>query len=159
MVDVQVGAKHVVDVVEPQTGGGEAVEPRLLGKVEWRRIALVFAGAGVDQDDVLGRPHHEGLIGDHHASGRRVEYCRIELGEMAPADVGVIGGEHVLRPPPRPVALDDAGNGDVADLERPHAVPVRMRGRLCLLAGPAGGKVNDEGCIYYPIKCCDAPRR
>jgi hypothetical protein len=28
-----------------------------------------------------------------------------------------------------------------------------------LLAGPADGKVNDEGYIYYPIKCSDAPRR
>src|SRR5262249_40783623 len=39
MVDVQVGAEHVVDVLEPQAGGVEAVEPGLLRKVHWRRMA------------------------------------------------------------------------------------------------------------------------
>jgi hypothetical protein len=41
---------------------------------------------------------------------------------MPLSDFGLIGREHLLRPAPRPVPLDDAGDGDVADLEFMHAV-------------------------------------
>jgi len=68
MVDVQVRAKDVVDLIEPQTGAVEAVEPWLLGKIHRRRITLVLSGTGVHQDGVPRGAHHEGLIGDHHAS-------------------------------------------------------------------------------------------
>src|SRR5262249_47852865 len=42
---------------------------------------------------------------------------------MALANIRIIGGGHVLRLPPRPVALDDTGGGDVADRELLHSLP------------------------------------
>ena len=119
---MQVGAEHVVDVAEAQAGGGKAVEPRLLGEVHRWRIALVLAGAGIDQDGVLGRAHHVGLVGNDHLARYRIENFRIKLGQMAFADRGVVSRKHFLRPPPRPVAFDDAGDGDVADRELFHDV-------------------------------------
>ena len=89
MVDVQVGAKHVVDVLEPQARGRESVEPGFLRKVHGRRVTFVLAGAGVDQDRVLGRAHDEGLIGHHHLAGRRIKHFPIKLREMALADFGI----------------------------------------------------------------------
>jgi hypothetical protein len=41
---------------------------------------------------------------------------------MPPTDVCVIRGEHVLRPPPRPVPLDDAGYADIANRKLFHTV-------------------------------------
>src|SRR6202011_5250368 len=121
-----VRAEHVVDVLEAQAGGGEAVEPRLLWEVERRRITLVLAGAGVDQNGVLGRAHQEGLIGDHHAAGGPVEHLGVHGREMALADLGIVADEHVLRLPPRPVPFDEAGDGDVADGELFHDAPCPM---------------------------------
>jgi hypothetical protein len=117
---MEVCAEHVVDVFETKPGGAEAVEPRGFWKIHRRRIALVLPGAGVDQDCPLAGAHHEGLVGDHQPAGRGIENERLELREMALADHGVIGREHVLRPAPRPVALDDAGDGDVANCKRSH---------------------------------------
>src|SRR5262249_30279013 len=77
-------------------------------------------GAGVEQDGVVGRAHDIGLIGDHQPSRNRVEHLRIELGEMPPSGLRVIGRKHLLGSPPWPVPLDDAGDGHVADLERAH---------------------------------------
>jgi hypothetical protein len=53
MIDVQVRAKHIIDLVEGKPGVAESVEPRLLGEVHRRCIALVFARAGVHQDGVF----------------------------------------------------------------------------------------------------------
>src|SRR5215470_5570182 len=39
---------------------------------------------------------------------------------MPPTDVRVISGKHVLRPPPGPISLDDAADGDVANLKGAH---------------------------------------
>ncbi len=72
---------------------------------------------------MLAGPHHVGLIGDDHAPGCRIEYLRIEFGEMAFANGGVIGGEHIFRPPPRPVPFNDAGDGDIADRKFFHTFP------------------------------------
>src|SRR5262245_22713765 len=44
-----------------------------------------------------------------------VQDLGVKLREMAFAVNRVVGGEHLPRRPPRPVALDDADNGDVAD--------------------------------------------
>src|SRR5271170_3400862 len=141
MVNVQVRAEHVVDVLEPQTSRPEAVEPGLLWEVHRRRIALVLAGAGVDQDRVLGRSQDVGLISDYHAPGRRIENLRIEFCEMASASIRVIDGEHVLWPPPRPVSFDDARNSDVADLKRSHTVPTQY-----VVVWLSPGRLSPAGC-------------
>src|SRR5882672_2711935 len=57
MIDVQVCAKHIVDLIEGEPGVAESVEPRLLWKVPRRCIALVFARAGVPQDRVFRRAY------------------------------------------------------------------------------------------------------
>ena len=115
MVDMQVGAEDVVDILEAQPLGGEAVQPGLLRKIHRRRVALVLAGAGIDQDGVLRRAHHEGLVGDDHPPGRRVEHHRVQRCQVLRPDRLVIGREHLGRPAPGAVALDDAGDADVAD--------------------------------------------
>ena len=61
VVDVQVRAENVVDVLEPQAFRRKTVEPRLFRKIHRRRIALVLARAGVDQDRVLARPQQPGM--------------------------------------------------------------------------------------------------
>src|SRR5262249_19613673 len=61
VIDVQMRAEHVVDALERQPRGAEAIEPRLLGEVHGRRMSLILAGAGIDQDGALWRAHHEGL--------------------------------------------------------------------------------------------------
>src|SRR5262252_8495013 len=54
-------------------------------------------------------------LSDDHFARRQIEDLGVKLREMAFAVNRVVGGEHLLRRPPRPVALDDADNGDVAD--------------------------------------------
>ena len=115
MVDMQMRAEHIIDVLEAQARGRETVEPGLFRKVHRRRIAFVLAGACIDEHRVPGRTHDIGLIGDDHFARRRIEDLGVKLREMAFTDNRVVGGEHLLRRPPRPVALDDADNGDVAN--------------------------------------------
>src|ERR1700730_15213780 len=122
MVDVQMCAEHIIYVVEFEPGITESVEPRLLWEVHRRRIALVLAGAGVHQDRSLRRAHDVCLVGDHQASRGRIKHLRIEFGKISPSGVRVIGGKHVLWPPPWSVPLDDAGDGDVADLKGAHFI-------------------------------------
>src|SRR5207248_905761 len=43
VVDVQVSAKDVIDVLKPEGGRAETIEPWLLGKIERGRIPLVLA--------------------------------------------------------------------------------------------------------------------
>jgi len=150
MVDVQMGAEHVIDVFEAQARGTETVEPRLFRKIHRRRIALVLTGAGVDQDGVLGRAHHIGLIGDDHLAGHRVEYFLVERREMAPADFGIVGREHLLRLPPRPVAFDDAGDGDVADGELSHCAPALIAFRFSL--PPRCTRIPDFGAWRLAVR-------
>jgi hypothetical protein len=83
-------------------------------------MALVLAGAGIDQDGVARGANHEGLIGDHHQPQCRVEHLRLHAGEMMFEHRLVIGREEILRPPPRPLALDDRVDGDIADPELFH---------------------------------------
>ena len=68
----------------------------------------------------MRRAHHEGLIGDHHPVGRGIVHHRIDFREIAPSNNRIIRREHILRLPPRPVAFDDAGDGDVANLQGLH---------------------------------------
>ena len=83
-------------------------------------MALVLAGAGVDQDGVARRADHKGLVGDHHHPERGVEHLRLHAGQMMPENGLVIGRKEILRPPPRPLPLDDRVDGDVADPELLH---------------------------------------
>ena len=83
MVDVKMGAEHVVDLVVSDAEREQLVAPALLaGKIEWRRMALVLAGAGVHQDGMARRPDHEGLVGDDDHAQRRVEHFRLHRRQM-----------------------------------------------------------------------------
>ena len=117
MVEVEMGAEDVGDIFESEARGVETVEPRSLGEVVRRRIALVLAGAGVDEDRVFRRSHEEGLVGDDHLAARRIEHGGIELGEMPASKLRVVSREHRLGRAPRAVALDEARDDDVADGE------------------------------------------
>src|SRR5262245_64944185 len=67
---------------------------------------------------------------------------------MALANIRIIGGEHVLRLPPRPVPLDDTGDGDVADRELLHSLPSIRSPRLRAKAEsvyPANKQTFDVG--------------
>src|SRR5262249_56952588 len=55
VINVQMCAKYVRDVREAQASCLKIVEPGLLGKIEGRRVSLVLARAGVDEDCVLWR--------------------------------------------------------------------------------------------------------
>jgi hypothetical protein len=135
MIDVQMRAKDVIDVLEAQAFGGEAVEPRLFRKIHRWRIALVLAGAGIDQNCVFGGAHDVSLIGDHHFARRRIEHFAIEIGEMA-ADLRIVFWKHFLRCAPRAVPLDDAGNRNVANRELVHFVPLPCAGLSRLVSLP-----------------------
>src|SRR5262245_1295662 len=79
VVDVQVCAEYVVDILEPQPAGAETVQPGLLWKVHRWRVALVLPSTGIHQNGTLGGTHYEGLISDHHAPRGNIEYKWIEL--------------------------------------------------------------------------------
>src|SRR5471030_2345144 len=83
-------------------------------------MALVLAGAGVDQDDVMRRSDYEGLVRNDHLSQRRVENLRLHRGQMTVEYRSIVHREEILRPPPRPFALDHRIDGDVADPDLPH---------------------------------------
>jgi hypothetical protein len=111
----------VRDILQAQASGAEIVEPGLLGEVIGSRIALVLARAGVDQNRVPGRAHEERLVGDHHAAAHGIEHDGVEFSQAPAPYLGIIGREHDLGRAPRTVALNEAGDGDLADFERFHA--------------------------------------
>src|SRR6266853_7058184 len=122
MVDMEMRAEHVVDFVVSDAEREQLVAPALLArKIERRRMTLVLAGAGVDQDCVMRRSDHESLIGYHHHSERRIEYLRLHRGQVTLEDGLVIGREKILRPPPRAFAFNHRVDGDVADPELFHS--------------------------------------
>jgi hypothetical protein len=121
MIDVKMGAEHIIDHLVADAEREQLVAPAFLaGKIERRRMALVLAGAGVDQDRVTWRPDHEGLIGNDDHPQRRVEYLRLHPRQMMLEDSFVKGRKEVLRPPPGPFPLDHGINGDVAYPELLH---------------------------------------
>ena len=121
MVDVQMGAEHVIHLLVGYAEREQLVAPALLaGKVERRRMALVLAGAGIDQNGVARRADDKGLIGDHHHSQACVEHLGLHGGEVMPEHCLVVSREKILRPPPWPRALDHRVDGDVADPELLH---------------------------------------
>ena len=120
VVEMEMRAEDVGDVLKPESRRTEIVEPGLLGEVIGRGEALVLAGAGVDQNCMPGRTHEKRLVGDHHPSACGVEHDRVESGQVFTPDLGIIGREHGLGRPPRTVALDQAGDRDLAELQRLH---------------------------------------
>jgi hypothetical protein len=123
VIDMQMGAKHVVDLFIGDAEREQLVAPALLArKIERRRMILVLAGAGIDQDGVARRADHEGLVGDHHQAGCGVEHLRLHGLQMMLEHGIVIAGEEILRPPPRPFPLDDGIDGDVTDPDLLHGV-------------------------------------
>ena len=122
MVDVQMGAEHVIHLLIGYAEREQLVAPALLaGKIERRRMTLVLAGTGIDQNRITRRAHHEGLIGDDDHPERRVEHLRLHRGQMVLEDGLIIGGEEVLRPPPWALAFDHRIDGDVADPKLLHS--------------------------------------
>src|SRR5260370_27566447 len=121
MVDMKVGAEHLVDLRVADAEREQLVAPALLArKIERRWMALVLDGTGVDQDGVARRADHEGLVGDDHHAERGVEHLRLHAGQMMLENGLVKGREEILRPPPRPLALDHRVDGDVADPDLLH---------------------------------------
>jgi hypothetical protein len=56
VVDVKVGAEDVIDLVVTDAEREQLVAPALLAReIERRRMALVLAGAGIDQDGIAWR--------------------------------------------------------------------------------------------------------
>src|SRR5262249_45698940 len=81
---------------------------------------------------------------------------------MALANIRIIGGEHVLRLPPRPVPLDDTGDGDVADRELLHSLPSIRSPRLRAKAEsvcPANKQTFDVGSMSALPTKADIVRR
>lgn len=127
------GAEDVVDLLEADAEREQFVAPALLaGKIEWRRMALVLAGAGIDQNGVARRANHKRLVGNKYLAGSDVEHLRLHAGEMMFEYRVVIGREEILRPPPRSLALDHRVDGDVADPELLHGclAPAFLRQRI-----------------------------
>src|SRR5258707_15144418 len=77
----------------------------------------------IHQDRVAWRADHEGLVGDHHHSQRLVEHLRLHRRQVTLEDGLIIGREEILRPPPRPFALNHRVNGDVPDPDLSHLAP------------------------------------
>ena len=80
VVDMEVGAHHVVDVAHRKAAGGEARLVAVAGHhvpkgSPWPR--LVVADAGIDQDIVARRPHEIALDAEHEPAGG-VEVGRLE---------------------------------------------------------------------------------
>ena len=111
-------------------------------------MALVLAGAGVDQDRVLGRAHDKGLVGDVHPAGHGIEHHGVQFGEVPAANRRIVSREHVLRFPPWSVPFDDAGDGDVADFKWRPPLLVRPAGQKAMLdrARPSRQQLHARRC-------------
>src|SRR6187401_1717580 len=118
---MEMGAEKIIYLVVRDAERKQLVAPALLaGKIERWGMTLVLAGAGVHQDGVMRRVDHERLVGDHHHSQRLVEHLRLHRRQVTLEDGIIIGREEILRPPPRPFALDHRVNGDVPDPDLSH---------------------------------------
>ena len=121
MVDVKMGAEHVIHAFVTDPEREQFVAPALLaGEIERRRMALVLAGAGVHQNGMARGANDKRLVGDDDQPERCVEHLRLHGRQMMPEDGVVIGREEILRPAPRAFALDHRINGNVADPELLH---------------------------------------
>ena len=111
-------------------------------------MALVLAGAGIDQDGVARRADDEGLVGDHDHPQRGVEHLGLHAGQVMLEDGVIIGRKEILRPPPWPLPLDDSIDGDIAD-------PELLHGRWLPIFG---GSLTGEPGTDKPRTACSAMR-
>ena len=133
MVEMQVCAEDVSDALETQARGTKIIEPRLLGEVKWGWITFVIAEARIDQHGKLRRAYEERLESQDHSAADRIEYNGVELSQVPPPDLRIIGQEHILWRAPRAFSLDEASDGHVTDLERFHMIAsIEISGPLCL---------------------------
>jgi hypothetical protein len=74
MIGVQVGAHDEIDLLGRNALLGKALEPRRLEPVEHRRLwsFLVITAAGIDQNDMMRRPHKPALQGHDDLGGHSV---------------------------------------------------------------------------------------
>ena len=78
MVDVQMGAKHVIDFIYCDTRGDQIFEIRPVFPVIalFLGALLVVAAARIDQDDMPGRADDETVEGEDQQTGFRVLHSR-----------------------------------------------------------------------------------
>src|SRR4030095_3219662 len=117
MIPVQVGAHHVVDILDPDPRMCEVCCVMAPQPVKLRpgRALLVIAEAGIDEDGVTSRLHDEAVKTEDELARRRVDqpgsrhvrggaqYIRIEIGKEN------VGGNE------RPFELGDALYLEIAD--------------------------------------------
>ena len=111
---LELGLPLMADVVLRPTFGTAEIErlrkERLTSLLQTRDNPAALASAGFARV----------LYGPRHRYGTPAGGNDASNGEMTAADRGIVGREHVLGPPPGPVALDYAGDRHIADLERLH---------------------------------------
>ncbi len=122
VVGVEVGGEHVVDLLGPHPGLGEAQEILAArGHVPvGPRALLVVAHAGVDHDGVVPRAEEERLHREDQAVHRRVQG---PAGQPRPVGRPLLGGdlrEELGGVEVRALRLDDPVDDDVADLLLQH---------------------------------------
>jgi hypothetical protein len=125
MVDVQVRAHDVVDVVDGEPGGGESLlEAVGVHHVPHRprRPRLVVADAGIDQDVVVRRLDHEALHAKHELAGLRIEGCgrALEPGTVLRQQFLRQRREEFERVEERPLLLDHGMDGDILESDGGH---------------------------------------
>jgi hypothetical protein len=128
VVDVQVCAQDVVDVLDLEASLGEVLHVGAVQHMEARLAGtlLVVADAGVDQDGVVPRPQHPAVDRGHDAVDLRVVVGRRQPGQVRLDVLGrPIGQQHVgLEAMAQ--ALLDAPHLDVADIEHRASPMVQL---------------------------------
>ena len=122
MVDVQMGAEHVVDVIKPEAGARQPVQPGLLGEIHRRRVAFVLTRACVNQDNKMLAADHEGLVGNDHLTGCDIEGFRFDIPQEAGGAESAVSRKHGFRRAPRAVPLNNAGDCHIPDGQLPHMI-------------------------------------
>jgi hypothetical protein len=96
--------------------GGYAAKPDVAAQL------TLGLGAGVDQDRVARRSHHEGLAGDDIMPSAASKTAGSIEGKMLVEGGLIMGRQEILRPPPRTFPFNHRIDGDVADPDLPHFV-------------------------------------
>jgi len=122
VVDVQVGAHHVVDVIVADAGGGKALFPalaRLVVPEGPRRPRLVVANAAVDENLVVRRLDEEALEAQHHLA-RGIDVGGPQPAQVLLQHIAAERGEELEGVEQRRLAFHHRMDGDISDLERRH---------------------------------------
>jgi len=131
---MQMGAQDIVDIRHGQAQQVQPVEPglRIPGDIE-----LVLADAGVHHDDVARGAQHEALEGQHDPLGLGIVEPVRHLGHMRPRQIGLASDEEIPRPLRQLLMFKDRRERDIANPDRLHALPLRLRGSGQLDSGRA----------------------